>query len=76
MVDDCFKDLESDICGIFQLYFYTNLFLPNYKSKILNHKTLDMRTITALLNKIFSLEIPENKQRVENFAQYINIKRE
>ena len=76
MVDDCLQDLELDTCGIFQLYFYTNLFLPNYKSKILNHKTLDMRTITALLNEIFSLEIPENKRRVENFEQYMNIKRE
>ena len=28
MVDDCLQDLESDTCGIFQLYFYTNLFLP------------------------------------------------
>ena len=76
MVDDCLHDLESDTCEIFQLYFYTNLFLPNYKNKILNHKTLDMRTITALLNEIFSLEIPENERRVENFAQYMNIKRE
>ena len=76
MVDDCLQDLESDTCEIFQLYFYTNLFLPNYKNKILNHKALDMRTITALLNEIFSLEIPENERRVENFAQYMNIKRE
>ena len=28
MVEDCLQDLESDTCGIFQLYFYTNLFLP------------------------------------------------
>ena len=29
MVDDCLQDLESDTCGIFKLYFYTNVFLPN-----------------------------------------------
>ena len=28
MVEDCLQDLESGTCGIFQLYFYTNLFLP------------------------------------------------
>ena len=28
VVDDCLQDPESDTCGIFQLYFYTNLFSP------------------------------------------------
>ena len=45
MVDDCLQDLESDTCGIFQLYFYTNLFLPKKSSKIVNNKSLTMNTI-------------------------------
>ena len=28
MVDDCLQNFESDTCGLFQLYFYVNLFLP------------------------------------------------
>ena len=76
MVDDCLHDLESDTCGIFQLYFYTNLFLPNYKSKILNSKKLTMRTISTLLNELFTLDISENERRVENFAEQLNIKME
>ena len=76
IVDDCLQDLESDTSGIFQLYFYTNLFLPNYKSKILNSKKLTMKTITTLLNELFIHDISENERRVENFAEQLNIKRE
>ena len=76
MVDDGLQDLESDTCGIFQLYLYRNLFLPSYKSKILNRKKLTMTTITTLLNELFTLDVAENERRVENFAEQLNIKRE
>ena len=74
MVDDCLQDLELDTCGIFQLYFYTNLFLPRENSKINNAK-LAMKTISTLLNEVFTLDINENEERVENFARKLNIKR-
>ena len=35
------QDLTSSNCGIFQLYFYKNLFDPNKKSKIINHENLN-----------------------------------
>ena len=76
MVDDCFQNLESDTCGLFQLYFYANLFLPEKNSKILNNKNLTISTIQTLLNEIFVLDINENERRVENFGQELNIKRE
>ena len=76
MVDDCLQHLETDTCGIFQLYFYTNLFLPNIKTKIINNKKLTMKTITTLLNELFTLDVSENERRVENFAEQLNIKRE
>ena len=76
MVDDSLQHLETGTCGIFQLYFYTNLFLPNVKSKILNNKKLTMKTITTLLNELFTLDVSENERRVENFAEQLDIKRE
>ena len=76
MVDDCLQDLKSDTCGIFQLYFYTNLFLPQPNSKILNNKQLTMKTISTLLNEIFVLDINENDKRVEDFAREMDIKRD
>ena len=36
MVEDRIQDLESSTCGIFQLYFYENLFNPHENSKIQN----------------------------------------
>ena len=53
MVEDRVQDLSSVTCGIFQLYFYDNLFNPNENSKIQNFKRLNKRTIEALLNENF-----------------------
>ena len=64
MVDDRLQDLESDTCGIFQLYFYTNLFLPRKDSKIINNTKLTMKTTSTLLNEIFVLDINENERLV------------
>ena len=75
MVDDCLQDLESDTCGIFQLYFYTNLFLPKENIKIINNAKLTKKTISTLLNEIFTLDINENEERVEAFAKELKIKR-
>ena len=75
MVDDCLQDLESDTCGIFQLHFYTNLFLPKEDSKIVNNSKLKMKTIATLLNDLFVLDINENERRVESFATELDIKR-
>ena len=76
MVDDCLQQLDTDTCGIFQFYFHTNVFLPSYKSKIMNSKKLTIKTITTLLNELFVLDKPENERRVENFEQQLDIKRE
>ena len=67
MVDDQLQNIKSDICGLFQLYFYMNL---------VNNSTLDLRTINNLLNEIFSKDISQNEIIVENFAAEHNIKRE
>ena len=75
MVDDQLQNLESDTCGIFQLYFYTNVFLPKEGSKIINNSKLTMKTISTLLNEIFTLDINENERLVESFAKELNIKR-
>ena len=74
-VDDCLQDLESETCGIYQLYFYTNLFLPKEDSKIVNNSKLTMKTIATLLNELFVLDINENERRVEAFATELDIKR-
>ena len=71
MVDDCLQDLKSDTCRIFQLYFYTNLFLLQPNSKIINNRNLTMKTISTLLNEIFVLE-----RQVEDFAREMDVKQD
>ena len=75
-VDDQLQELDSDTCGIFQFYFYTNLFTPLEGSKIINDKKLSKTTIEKLLNEIFSLNKRENEKLVEEFAEENNISRQ
>ena len=41
MVEDRVQDLNSVTCGVFQIYFYDNLFNPDENSKIQNKKRLN-----------------------------------
>ena len=68
MVDDQLQNIKSDTCGLFQLYFYINLFLPKENSQIVGSRALTLRTIKNLLNEIFSKNIEENEIVVETFA--------
>ena len=76
MVDDQLQNIETDTCGLFQLYFYINLFIPQEKSQIIKNKTLNLRTIRNLLNELFSKNTAQNEEIVENFALEHGIKRE
>ena len=40
IVEDQRQELTTDTCGIFQLYFYKNLFNPLSDSKIINDEFL------------------------------------
>ena len=54
MVEDRVQDLNSVTFGVFQIYFYDNLFNPNKNSKIQDKKRLNKRTIETLLNELFA----------------------
>ena len=56
MVEDRLQDLNSSTCGIFQIFFYQNLFNPSEKSKIQGETRLTKKTIETLLNEIFTLD--------------------
>ena len=53
MVDDQLQKIETDTCGIFQLYFYVNMFMPLENSSIVNDKKLSKSILEKLLNEIF-----------------------
>ena len=72
-LDDQLQKIETDTCGIFQIYFYYNLFNPFSDSSIIKHKVLTKHTIEKLLNEIFSLNQEQNEKVINQFAQQNNI---
>ena len=74
MVEDRVQDLNSVTCGIFQLYFYDNLFNPNENSKIQDKAKLNKRTIEILLNELFVLDDQDkNEETIRQYARNIGI---
>ena len=62
MVEDRVQELDSSTWGIFQLYFYDNLFNPDGNIKIQGNTRLNKKTIETLLNEIFTLDNQDEKQ--------------
>ena len=68
MVENPMQEIKTVTCGIFQLYFYENLFNPKANSKIQNDKKLTKKTVEALLNELFSLDIENNEKIIRQYA--------
>ena len=73
MVESRIQDLESATCGIFQLFFYENLFNPDKNSKIQNETKLKKTTVETLLNELFSLDDKENEIKMVEYADKLGI---
>ena len=74
MVEDRLQDLDSSTCGIFQLYFYDNLFNPDENSKIQDSTKLTKKTVETLLNNLFVLnDQNSNEQKMTEYANNIGI---
>ena len=74
MVEDRVQNLNSAPCGIFQLYFYYNLFNPNENNKIQEKAKLIKKTIETLLNELFVLDDQDkNEETIRQYAQNMGI---
>ena len=74
MVEDRVQDLDSSTCGIFQLYFYDNLFNPDENSKIQDKTKLNKKTIEPLLKELFVFNNEDqNEQTIRQYAKDIDI---
>ena len=74
MVEDRVQDLNFGTCGIFQIYFYDNLFNSDRDSKIQNKKRLNKKIIETLLNEIFMLDDQQqNEATIDRYANKYNI---
>ena len=73
MVNDTLQMAKNDTCGMFQLYFYKNLFNPLESSTIIHDEKLNKKSIEVLLNEILSTNKEENEDRIKAFAHETNI---
>ena len=73
MVEDRLQDLDSATCGIFQIYFYQNLFNTEENSKIQENAKLNKKTVETLLNEVLSLDDKENEIKMEEYANNLEI---
>ena len=74
MVEDRVQDLDSSTCGIFQLYFYDNIFNPDENSKVQDKAKVNKKTIETLLNEIFVLDNQDkNEQTIREYRESIGI---
>ena len=64
VVEDRTQDLDTVNCGIFQIYFYDNLFNPNQNSQIQNRKKLSKKTVEMLLNELFVLNDQKTNEAI------------
>ena len=69
IVENDLQSLTTSFCGLFQLYFYKNIFEPEEKNKIINHETLNKTTIEAILNEISTTDIEQNEHVTELFNE-------
>ena len=74
MVEDRIQDLDSATCGIFQLYFYENLFNLDENSKVQKETKLKKTTVETLFNELFSLDDKENETKMEEYADKLGVK--
>ena len=73
MVEDKIQDLNSVTCGIFQIYFYDNLFNPDENSKKEDKNQLNKRTIKNLSNERFVLaDQKTNEATIKQYAKNTN----
>ena len=64
MLENRIQDLHTVTCGIFQVYFYENLFNPTKTAK---YKTkLNKKTIEILLNELFILDDQQQNEKIIN----------
>ena len=72
MLDDQqLQELTTGACGIFQLYFYKNLFDPVSDSKIIDDEFL--KKTATLLNEIFSTNEETNEEEMNLLAKDNNL---
>ena len=63
------QNLNPVTCGIFQIYFYDNLFNPDKNSKLQDKARLNKNAIETLLNELSVLDNQDkNEETIRQYA--------
>ena len=62
MLEDPIQMKMARPCGLFQLYFYKNVFLPDETSKQQSYKKLTNADLEPIINNLFTLGQENNKE--------------
>ena len=68
-MDNNLQSFDTYYCGIFQAYFYLNLFEPLNRSVVAERSTkkLEVKLIGELFNELFNTITPQNKRILDAF---------
>ena len=66
-VDDQLQKTKTDTSGVFQLYFFVNLFNCDENSAIIEDRILTKKNNRKTFNEIFSTIKEENERKIEDF---------
>ena len=61
MLEDPIQMKITRPCGLFQLYFYKNVFLQDETSKLQSYKKLTNADLETIINNLFTLDQENNK---------------
>ena len=75
LLEDPLQKENTVTCGLFQTYFYENLFFPDNDSKIQDYKKLNNEVLETLLNELYSLDQEQNEKTINKYIkqQQINL---
>ena len=73
MLEDPIQKPTTVTCESFQLHFYENIFFPNKNSKLHSYKNLMNTALKTLLNKLFTLNLKNNKQTINEYIKQLKI---
>lgn len=57
--------IDTDTCGVFQLYFYERFHSPSHESDIKSNEKLFKSTVYKFLNEKFSLDKEVNQKKLK-----------
>ena len=69
ILENTVQNVAAPNCGLFQIYFYKNLFDPEQRSKIVNYENLNKTTIETIFNEIFSTDIHEDEHLTKKLRE-------